>query len=154
MQRPLAFAIDSQCIFHYYVKERFSNLGLMKKLYNVYFDPDIDAVVMEWSGYAKREEFRAGTELMLEILKDSKATKVVGNITDFVLIGMEDQNWLLYNFLPRAVEFGFRHCALTVPKFYFNKVAVENVITSLADKNLEVRLFENFIEATNWISKA
>lgn len=126
----------------------------MEKLYNIYFDKQLQSVVMEWSGYAKREEFRAGTEMMLEILKDSGASRVVGNITDFVLIGMDDQNWLLYNFLPRAIGSGFRKCALTIPNYYFNKVAVENVIASLADKNLEVRLFEDFEEAKTWISKA
>lgn len=109
---------------------------------------------MEWSGYAKREEFRAGTEMMLEVLKESNAKKVVGNITDFVLIAMEDQHWLLYNFLPRAISFGFAKCALTVPKFHFNKVAVENVNQSLADQNLEVRLFEDFEDAKKWIAEA
>ena len=35
------------------------------KTYDVYFDKDINSVVMEWHGYATSRQFKEGTELML-----------------------------------------------------------------------------------------
>lgn len=36
--------------------------------YNIYFDKELDSVVMKWEGYATSAQFREGTELMLNIL--------------------------------------------------------------------------------------
>jgi len=31
------------------------------EIYNIYFDKDIDCVVMEWDGYATSKQFKQGT---------------------------------------------------------------------------------------------
>lgn len=123
----------------------------LKDVYNVSYDPDLDAVTMEWNGYATSEQFRTGTELMLKTMQEHHASKVAGNITDFVLIGMEDQKWMLKEFLPQAIAQGFRKCALTIPMHYFNKVAVESIINGINSEGFEIRLFENFEDAKAWI---
>ena len=95
--------------------------------YTIYFDPEIDSVVMEWDGYATSHQFKEGTELMLNTLIQNRASKVLGDIKDMILIGMEDQDWLNSDFLPRAIKFGFKAIALVNPDYYFNKVAVESI---------------------------
>src|SRR4051812_32793700 len=97
------------------------------KIYAVFFDSKINAVTMEWSGYATSEQFREGTELMLSVLAENKCSKVLADIRDMVLIGMDDQEWLNGNFLPRAIRSGFKTIAIVKPNSYFNKVAVESV---------------------------
>lgn len=122
-----------------------------ERIYNIYYDEQTEAVIMEWSGYARSEEFRAGTKLMFDTMQKNGASKVIGNITDFVLIGMEDQKWLLDDFLPLAIKHGFSKCALTIPLFYFNRVAVETVVSNIVNSRFKVRLFKSFDEAKNWI---
>ena len=34
------------------------------QIYNIYFDKDINCVVMEWDGYATSKQFKQGTELI------------------------------------------------------------------------------------------
>ena len=119
--------------------------------YNIYFDPEINAVVMEWNGYATSKQFKEGTELMLNTLIKNNCSKVLADIKDMKIIGMEDQQWLNEEFLPRATTFGFKAIAIIKPDYYFNKVAVES-ISYKADKNkLTINFFDNREEAKEWL---
>lgn len=123
------------------------------EIYNIYFDKDINAVVMEWDGYATSKQFKQGTELMLNILIKNNCSKVLADIKDMKIIAMEDQQWLNEEFLPRATKFGFKAIAIIKPNYYFNKVAVET-ISYKADKNkLTINFFDNIDEAKEWLSK-
>ena len=45
------------------------------EIYNIYFDKDINCVVMEWDGYATSKQFKQGTELMLNTLIQNNCSK-------------------------------------------------------------------------------
>jgi hypothetical protein len=123
------------------------------EVYNIYFDAAIHAVVMEWDGYATSQQFREGTELMLNQLIQNKTTKVLADVKDMVLIGREDQEWLTSQFLPRAIGFGFKSIAMIRPEHYFNKVAVESVSYKVDKDKLAIHFFDNVEEAKEWLSK-
>ncbi|HMK03722.1 MAG TPA: hypothetical protein VK489_06005 [Ferruginibacter sp.] len=115
-------------------------------IYNIYFDKELDAVIMEWNGYATSNQFREGTELMLNVLIQNETSKVLADIRDMVLIGMDDQKWLESNFLPRAIKFGFKEIAIVKPRSYFNKVAVETVSYKVDKENLVINFFDSLEE--------
>lgn len=119
--------------------------------YNIYFDETINAVVMEWDGYATSAQFKEGTELMLNTLIKHNCFKVLADIKDMVLIGMEDQHWLEQQFLPRAIQFGFKKIAIIRPEHYFNKVAVENISYKVDKEKLTINFFDNVEEAREWL---
>ena len=103
--------------------------------YRIWYDAQAGIVRMHWKGYANSQQFREGTRRMLEVLKEAKATVVLGDITDMILISQDDQQWLIENFLPVAIDAGFRAIALLKPQHYFNKVAVETIVFSFIDFN-------------------
>ena len=119
--------------------------------YNIFFDKDLNAVVMEWHGYANSEEFRNGTELMLNTLILNNTYKVLGDIRSMTIIGMDDQKWLETNFLPRAIKFGFKKLAIVTPQAYFNKVAVESISYKVDKEQLSITMFNNYEEAVNYL---
>jgi SpoIIAA-like len=121
------------------------------EIYNIYFDSQIDAVVMEWDGYATSAQFKEGTELMLNTMIQNHAFKVLADIKDMILIGMEDQEWLNNHFLPRAIKFGFKAIAIIKPDNYFNKIAVESVSYKVDKDTLAINFFDNIIEAKEWL---
>jgi hypothetical protein len=88
---------------------------------------------------------------MLEVLKEAKATVVLGDITDMILISQDDQQWLIENFLPVAIDAGFRAIALLKPQHYFNKDAVETIAYKVNQEKLRISFFENEKEALNWL---
>jgi len=123
------------------------------EVYKIYFDEEIKAVVMEWDGYATSQQFKVGTELMLDTLMANNCFKVLADIKDMVLIGMEDQQWLNTHFLPKAIHFGFKAVAMIKPDNYFNKVAVESVSYKVDKDKLQINFFDNVDEAKNWLQK-
>lgn len=122
------------------------------KIYNVYFDESLDAVVMEWDGYATSSQFREGTELMLNVLIQNRASKVLADAKDMIMIGLEDQKWMDTEFLPRAIKFGFKAIALIKPDHYFNKVAVESISYKVDKEKLMINFFDRLEEAKTWLS--
>jgi hypothetical protein len=121
--------------------------------YHIYFDKEIETVIMEWDGYATSAQFKDGTELMLNTLIKNNANKVLADIKNMVLIGMEDQQWLENNFLPRAIQFGFRAIAIIRPDAYFNKVAVESVSYKVDKEKLTINFFNSMEEAREWLQE-
>ena len=123
------------------------------EIYNIYFDKELDCVVMEWDGYATSKQFKQGTELMLNTLIKNNCSKVLADIKDMKIIAMEDQQWLNDEFLPRATTFGFKAIAIIKPDYYFNKVAVETISYKVDKDKLTINFFDNVNEAREWLNK-
>jgi len=123
-------------------------------VYNIFFDASLNAVVMEWNGYATSNQFREGTELMLNTLIQNNCSKVLADIEDMAIIGTEDQQWLQDNFLPRAIKFGFKIIAIITPTSYFNKVAVESVSYKIDKEKLTINFFDSLEKGTEWLKNA
>lgn len=122
-----------------------------EETYKIYFDEDLDSVVMKWEGYSTSHQFREGTELMLNTLVKHKTSKVLADVKDMTLIGMEDQKWLETTFLPRAIKFGFKYIALVRPDSYFNKVAVESISYKVDKEKITIKIFDNLEEAKAYL---
>ena len=120
-------------------------------VYHVFYDDTLGAVVMDWDGYATSEQFRKGTELMLETLIQNKTGKVLADIKDMILIGQEDQQWLEIYFLPQAIDAGLSAVAMIRPDSYFNNVAIETISGKIDKAKLALRFFGNKAEAVNWL---
>ena len=123
------------------------------EIYNIYFDDEINTVVMEWNGYATSKQFKQGTELMLNMLIKNNCSKVLADIKDMKIIAMEDQQWLNEEFLPRATTFGFKAIAIVKPHYYFNKVAVETISYKVDKEKLTINFFDNSEEAKEWLRR-
>jgi len=126
-------------------------MNTTEEIYNIYFDTDLNAVIMEWNGYATTNQFREGTELMLNVLIQNKCTKVLADIRNMAIIGMEDQQWMEHNFLPRAIKFGFEKIAIITPTSYFNKIAVENISYKVDKEKLTIHFFDSLEQGTEWL---
>lgn len=121
--------------------------------YHIFYDPQINSVVMDWDGYATSRQFKEGTELMLNTLIKNNTYKVLADTKDMVLIGREDQEWLDTDFLPRAIKFGFKAIAIIKPDHYFNKVAVESISYKVDKDKLSISFFGNIEEAKAWLNQ-
>jgi hypothetical protein len=127
-------------------------MEMINKVYDIYPDKASGLIVMDWEGYATSAQFREGTETMLNLLIEQRVNKVLANIQNMVLIGMEDQQWMETNFLPRAIRFGLKACAIVKPIHYFNKVAVETISFKVEKDKLEIQFFDTPEEAKEWLN--
>jgi hypothetical protein len=115
------------------------------------YDADVPCVVMVWRGYATSAAFREGNARVLSEISDRRASKLLGDVTDFVLIGADDQAWLNEVWIPRAMHAGLRKVALVQPSFYFNRVAIDTVAQKLDRDRVEVGFFDNREAAKDWL---
>jgi hypothetical protein len=115
------------------------------------YDADIPCVVMIWKGYATSAAFREGNARVLTEITDRRASKLLGDVTDFVLIGAEDQAWLNEVWIPRAMHAGLRKVALVQPSFYFNRVAIDTVAQKLDRDRVQLGFFDNRDAAKVWL---
>ena len=122
------------------------------------YDVDVPCVCMIWKGYATSAQFRAANERVLAAIKERNASKLLGDAKDFVLIGADDQMWLASNWIPRALQAGVRKIALVMPRFYFNRVAVDTVAQRLSDefaRNLvRIEYFDSRETARHWLAES
>jgi hypothetical protein len=120
--------------------------------YHIAYDDRHGLVSMKWTEYATSEEFRQGTELMLQLLIQYNCSTVFADISEMTLIGSSDQHWLEFNFLPRAVNAGFKKVAFLKPQSYFNAVAVETVCERIHPGVLTIRFYDSEEDAISWLS--
>lgn len=117
----------------------------------VAYDHDARAVIMDWQGYFPSAEFRAANERVLTVVQATGATRLLGDITHFVLIGADDQAWLNDDWIPRLIAAGVKRCALVQPTYYFNRVAVENVGRQVDADRLAIGYFGDREQARRWL---
>ena len=121
------------------------------------YDVDVPCVRMIWKGYATSAQFRAANERVLEAIRERKASRLLGDVKDFILIGADDQTWLASNWIPRALQAGVRKIALVMPRFYFNRVAVDTVTQRLSGefaRNLvRIEYFDQREPARTWLTE-
>lgn len=122
------------------------------------YDGQVPCVTMVWKGYATSAQFRAANERVLTAIQERGAGKLLGDAKDFVLIGADDQMWLASNWIPRALQAGVRTIALVMPRFYFNRVAVDTVTQRLSGefaRNLvRIEYFDSRVAARNWLAES
>ena len=116
------------------------------------YDAEVPCVIMTWKGYATSREFREANERILGVLCERNASKLLGDIKEFVLIGADDQHWLSTNWIPRAMAAGLRTVAMVTPVFYFNRVAVESVGQKLDPEALILQHFDDRDTASQWLA--
>jgi len=131
--------MDGQSLFH------------LAPEFSVCYEPELPAIVMVWRGYHVSSAFRAQNESVLASLAAHRASKMVCDIRHFLLIGADDQAWLNGDWLPRAMDAGLRFAAIVTPLYFFNRVAVGEVVQRLDSKRLRVEYFEDQAPARDWL---
>jgi hypothetical protein len=122
-----------------------------EKVYTISYDREKQCVLMKWNGYSTSTQFKNGTELMLQLLIENNAKKVLADIKNMTIIGLEDQKWIENDFLPRATKHGFKFLALVKPSSYFNAVAMESLMNRPVLSTLNIRMFDTVEEAQSWL---
>lgn len=115
------------------------------------YDPEIHCVVMRWLGYVTSAEFRELSLRGLDLLRKQSASKILMDTTHLPIIGKEDQEWVNEKFIPQGMEAGFRVCAMVNSRFYFNRVAIDNVVKRLRPNEPTIEYFESAEDAKEWL---
>jgi hypothetical protein len=119
---------------------------------SVLLDADVPCLTVVWKREASSEQLRAVLEKLIELIRQHKISKVLGDDTALPQIQPEDQDWIVRDWMPRAVEAGLKLAANKSPEAYFGRLAVETIKAN--QSLLAIRSFEHFEEARRWLKNA
>lgn len=118
---------------------------------SVAVDDSIPAVVVVWKEYATSTQLRFVLEYVLHLLESRRLTKILGDDTALRIIHLDDREWILSDWIPRAVQAGLRAVASKPSAAHFANVAVQSVV-SAALPPLEMRVFATIDVARAWLT--
>ena len=82
----------------------------------VRWDDQFNGIYVQLLGYIPSEDFREILEKALEFLKLRKAQRWIIDLREHKVTSIEDQNWLVQNWIPRCVAAGLKQVATVVPE--------------------------------------
>ena len=119
---------------------------------SVLLDADVPCLTVIWKRQATSTELRALLERLLELLREHKVNKILGEDTALPHIEPEDQAWIAHDWVPRAVAAGLKLATNKSPEAYFGRLAVVSIKAS--QSLLAIHSFDRFEEARRWLKDA
>lgn len=118
----------------------------------VRWDGDGPWVFVKWKAWANSAEYRVAQEAVIVALRENHASRNLIDSTDSKVVSEEDQQWLVQDWMPRAVAAGRRWTAIVLPKSALGRTIAENIDKHPRSKLVKVEHFQTVDEAAAWLS--
>ncbi|OAS14848.1 hypothetical protein [Paenibacillus oryzisoli] len=128
-------------MMHYYFSDKV----------HIFWDDEIESVVIRWSYLAHSEDFRDPLNKLVELTKMKKSKKALFDESHSLFIA-KDTQWLVDEWLPGLLEAGIQYLAIVFPENTSTNIEVESVIEKKDANELFHREFENIHSAVSWLS--
>lgn len=115
------------------------------------WDPNTQAVIMKWKSFAHGDDFRAGLNAGLDLIKEKKSHKWLADLRDLGTVPTKDQEWSNNDWYPRAIAGGIRKMAIIMPKSTLSSMSVKNILTKVQGVDIETNYFDNIDAAKEWL---
>ena len=114
------------------------------------YDEEVRCIEVTWRRYATSAQLRYIHEMILSMLAQHKAEKILGDDADLPIVHAEDQRWIVEEWLPRARATGLKVAATTLSMTFFGRVAI-SAIQSQLSRELQIRNFGSIHAARSWL---
>lgn len=119
-------------------------------------DVELNCVVHIWhKSYLTSEEFREGLDNIIKLKEQADIHHLIADNTKLNKIPVEDERWLLEDWLPRTVANDRTvRVAAIVPKNVFGRISVEKILAQAEQKiegKMILRYFASLEEAEQWL---
>lgn len=129
---PTITVLDNEHVTLYYHED--------EKIVHHIYHPSI-------GGNALREALNTGVDL----LKQYDATKWLSDNREIAGHTEEETDWINQNWLPNAIDAGWKYWALVVPHSYAARINMNEFVTSFYDMGVRVMVFVDPDEAREWL---
>jgi hypothetical protein len=92
-------------------------------------------------------------ESLIRLIEQDRVAKILADDTALVTLKGTDQDWIIWDWMPRAIAAGLRFAASKSPKSFYGRTSV-NRIQVIISPQLTVRSFENLAAARAWLCHA
>jgi hypothetical protein len=116
-------------------------------------DTDLDAVVMDWDGFVKGQEYRDSLEAGLELVQQERATNWLADLREMGTVDTDDQEWTNQDWFPRAMDSTLKHMAIIKPEDVVADMSVDKIMQEVGDGDFRSHYFDNRDEAEEWLQE-
>jgi hypothetical protein len=117
----------------------------------VLFDEEAQAGIGNWNGFVSGDEYKLGLNKGIELIKEKKLYKWIGNLSHMEAITEEDQAWANEVWFPNALGAGLKRLGVVVSKDIFNQMSVEEMLNKVESIDLETQYFDSLENAVAWM---
>jgi hypothetical protein len=118
---------------------------------SVTIDHSLPCVCVVWKRYVTSLQLRFVHEGILGLLARHGLDKIVADDTELPTIHTDDQDWIVNDWMPRAIKAGLRIAASKRSALHFGRISIDR-IKAEAPSGLTIRHFDNLAETRAWIS--
>ena len=116
------------------------------------WDGEHNCVYVEFKGFATSAEFRSGTMMVIEAIRERNATSLISDNRRLEVVTNEDQLWLRDTLVPQAAAGGLKRAALVVAHQGLGKYASQVIVNRLPSGRFVTRTFDSLDDAKTWIA--
>lgn len=116
------------------------------------YDESLSCIEVVWRKYATSAQLRFLHEVILEMLMQHRADKILGDDSDLPIVHAEDQRWIMEDWFPRACAAGLCAIATSVSMTFLGKVAIGRIHARVAEE-IPIRDFHSFHLARCWLGE-
>ena len=118
---------------------------------SVWYYPEKKIVHHQVHKYAFGEALRNALDKGVEVLKENGANKWLSDDQSHAAMAKEDVEWGKAVWTPKALEAGFRHWAIVLPKSPVGKMSHRRMIADYSEMGINVEIFEDVESAIAWL---
>ena len=117
----------------------------------VTWNPTLQAVHVEWQGWAHLTERMACLEAGLLALTEHQGSRWLVDGREMKAVKQSDQDWIDQDWFPRVLAAGLRRMAVVEAKSTLAKMNVEDILGRVPATRLDVGYFATVEAATEWL---
>ena len=120
---------------------------------DIYFNSDLHAVQTVWKYAVAGEEFRTILNNIVKVLSEKQCNIIIADARKLSSISKDDQEWIIKEWYPAALNAGFSLEALIVKKDTFNEYVIQKIVHHYDDEKVKSIYFHSYADAEKWIKE-
>ena len=117
---------------------------------NVAYDANKNTVIVEWKGFHNLATIQHGGQIMLEMVKKFKATKILNDNTHVLGTWSEASDWIGIDYFPMLVKAGLKYFAWIYSPIGFSQLSAKKSIDVMTS-DISTQLFTDLETAKTWL---
>jgi len=114
------------------------------------YDEANRCVIIVWRRYATSAQYRFIHEVIIQMLQQHQASKILGDDADLPVVHAEDQQWMIEDWIPRAKAAGLKAVAANRSLSFFGRLTIGSVQAKMAGQ-IAIMTFPTIHLARDWL---
>ncbi|WP_437816374.1 hypothetical protein [Sorangium sp. So ce1078] len=129
-------------------------IHLDERWVSISWDADIQAVLVEWKGFADSKELRTALDAAMDLVHRKRAIRCLGDCRRAGPTSQDDQRWANESWLPRMDALGVRRIAYVLPRSAIARMSLTRALARFDGQVLVQAQFDGIDAARAWLISA